>query len=113
MSDESIELPLTPTVFFTLLALADGPKHGYAIMKVAITLSEKRVKMGPGALYTTVQRLVDARLIEEIKGEADEDARRRFYKLTSAGRGLLEREMQRLESLVLTARGLMPRKAGH
>lgn len=107
MSSDAFELPLTPTVFFTLLALADGPKHGYAIMKAAVKLSDERVKMGPGALYTTIQRLVEARLIEETRDDS-EDARRRIYKLTKAGRALLEHELQRLESVVRAARGLMP-----
>jgi DNA-binding PadR family transcriptional regulator len=108
MSAEPFDLPLTPTVFFTMLALADGPKHGYAIMKVAVRLSEGRVKMGPGALYTTIQRLVEARLIEETEGEEGEDARRRLYKLTKSGRSLFEIELERMESVVRAARGLVP-----
>jgi DNA-binding PadR family transcriptional regulator len=108
MNDGAFDLPLTPTVFFTLLALADGPKHGYAIMKSAVKLSEERVKMGPGALYTTIQKLVEARLIEETEGEEGEDPRRRVYRLTKAGRGLLARELERLESVVRAARALVP-----
>jgi DNA-binding PadR family transcriptional regulator len=104
--------PLTPTVFFVLLALADGPKHGYAIMKLSGTLSEGRVRMGPGALYTTIQRLLDAALIEETELEEGEDSRRRVYKLTGLGRSLLAFEVRRLESVLKIARGLKLGPAG-
>ncbi len=97
--------PLTPTVFFLLLALIDGPRHGYAVMKRSAELSEGRVRMGPGALYTTIQRLVDAALIEEVRADA-EDSRRRLYRLTASGKSLLAFEVDRLESVVKTARTL-------
>src|SRR5688572_21007774 len=98
--------PLSPTVFFVLMALAGSPKHGYAIMKLAVKLSEGRVRMGPGALYTTIQRLVEAELIEETEGEEGEDSRRRLYKLTRLGRSLLRFEVDRMESVLKIARGL-------
>jgi DNA-binding PadR family transcriptional regulator len=99
-------VPLTPTIFFLLLALADGPKHGYAIMKLSARLSEGRVRMGPGALYTSIQRLVEAALIEETDPGEGEDSRRRLYKLTKPGRLLVGFEVDRMESVVRTARGL-------
>ena len=80
--------PLTPTVFFILMALADGPKRGYAIMKLSARLSEGRVRMGPGAVYSTIQRLVEAGLIEEAEPEEGEDPRRRVYELSRRGRSL-------------------------
>jgi DNA-binding PadR family transcriptional regulator len=61
--------------------------------------------MGPGALYTTIQRLVDAALIEEVHADA-EDSRRRLYRLTASGKSLLAFEVDRLESVVKTARTL-------
>ena len=97
--------PLTPTVFFLLLALVNGPRHGYAIMKRSAELSEGRVRMGPGALYTTIQRLAEAALIEEVDA-TPEDSRRRLYRLTAAGKSLLAFEVDRLESVVKTARTL-------
>lgn len=97
-------MPLTPTVFFVLLALVEGPTHGYAIMKRSAELSDGRVRMGPGALYTTIQRLVDAGLLEEV--DATTDSRRRLYRLTPDGRSLLAFEVDRLESVVKTARTL-------
>ena len=98
--------PLTPTVFFILMALADGPKHGYAIMKGSATLSEGRVRMGPGALYSTIQRLVEADLIDEAEQSEGEDSRRRVYELTGRGRSLLAFEVRRLESVLKIARSL-------
>lgn len=97
--------PLTPTVFFLLLALVDGPRHGYAIMKRSAELSGGRVRMGPGALYTTIQRLAEAALIEEVEGDI-EDSRRRLYSLTAAGKSLLAFEVDRLDAVVKTARTL-------
>jgi len=109
-------LPLTPAVFFVLFALADGEKHGYAIMRVVATLSEDQVRMGPGTLYTTIQRLLNLLLIEETDGAgsaAEHEARRRYYQLTRTGKLLLEAEIARMESVVRRARRkrLTPRTA--
>jgi DNA-binding PadR family transcriptional regulator len=100
-------LPLTPAVFFILLALADGEKHGYAIMQDVALLSEEKVRMGPGTLYTTIQRLLDLSLIEETRGSgegSDHESRRRYYRLTRTGKKLLGAEVSRMESVVLLAR---------
>src|SRR5438105_13886947 len=83
-------LPLTPAVFFILFALADGEKHGYAIMQQTTKLSEGRFRMGPGTLYTTIQRLLEFSLIEEVSENRDPDSRRRYYRLTRQGRVLLD-----------------------
>ncbi len=69
-------LPLSPAVFFCLFALADGAKHGYAIMQETTTLSGGKFRMGAGTLYSTIQRLVELDLIEEMAA----DDRRRYYK---------------------------------
>jgi len=100
-------LPLTPAVFFVLLALAGGEKHGYAIMQEVTELSARKVRMGPGTLYSTIQRLVDLDLIEETEGSgepSDHESRRRYYRLTGDGRQLLEAEVNRMESVVRVAR---------
>jgi len=100
-------LPLTPAVFFVLLALAGGEKHGYAIMQEVTELSAGKVRMGPGTLYSTIQRLVDLDLIEETEGSgepSDHESRRRYYRLTGDGRQLLEAEVNRMESVVRVAR---------
>ena len=97
-------LPLTPAVFFILLALADGEKHGYAIMKEVAVLSDGQVHMGPGTLYTTIQRLLDLALIVETATSKSEEGRRRYYQLTGAGKTLLETEIGRMQSLLRVAR---------
>jgi DNA-binding PadR family transcriptional regulator len=92
-------LPLTPSVFYTLFALANGDKHGYAIMKTANDLSDGSVRMGPGTLYTTIQRLLSLDLIEEITAEKPPEQlerRRRFYRLTRLGRRVFEEEIRRM-----------------
>jgi DNA-binding PadR family transcriptional regulator len=107
-------LPLTPAVFFILFALADGEKHGYAIMQTVSRISENQFRMGPGTLYTTIQRLLDLDVIEETEGAGDQsehENRRRYYKLTRAGKAVLAADVSRMESVVRLARNkkLLPR----
>lgn len=99
-------LPLTPAVFYVLLSLADSEKHGYAIMQEMASLSGNKFRMGPGTLYTTIQRLLDLGLIDEVQkhGATSEDARRRYYQLTRNGHGVLEAEVDRMESIVRLAK---------
>jgi len=93
-------IPLSPAVFFVLFALVDGDKHGYAIMKEVAILSDRKVRMGPATLYTTIQRLLDLRLIEETSRKTQADARRRYYRLTGTGKKLFEIEIERLDSVI-------------
>ena len=82
-------LPLTLAVFFILFALAEGEKHGYAIMQTVSRISDHQFRMGPGALYTTIQRLLDLGFIEETEiagGRSDHENRRRCYRLTARER---------------------------
>ena len=100
-------MPLTPAVFFILFALASGDKHGYAIMQETVTLSDGKFRMGPGTLYTTIQRLLELSLIEEVPdpGSADKrDTRRRYYRLTRHGRLLLDAEINRMGAVLQLAR---------
>jgi DNA-binding PadR family transcriptional regulator len=99
-------LPLTPAVFYALFSLASGEKHGYAIMQQTTKLSNEQFRMGPGTLYTTLQRLLDLGLIEEVQGSAsvEQDSRRRYYRLMGNGKLLLEAELRRMESAVRLAR---------
>jgi DNA-binding PadR family transcriptional regulator len=100
-------LPLTPAVFFILFGLADGEKHGYAIMQTVSRISANQFRMGPGTLYTTIQRLLDLDLIEETEGaggQSDHEKRRRYYKLTRTGRAVLAADISRMESVVRLAR---------
>jgi len=93
--------PLTPAVFFILFALAAGEKHGYAIMKEVAVLSDNKVHMGPGTLYTTIQRLLEFSLIEET--EAETGTRRRYYRLTRTGRIVLRAELSRMNAVLRLA----------
>ena len=98
-------LPLTPAVFFVLLSLADGDRHGYAIMQESAALSDGKFRMGPGTLYTTLQRLLDLGLIEEVsRAKPEHDSRRRYYHLTGNGRLLAEAELGRMDSVLRLAR---------
>jgi DNA-binding PadR family transcriptional regulator len=95
-------LPLTPAVFAILLALADGEKHGYAIMKEAALPAGGSIVLGPGTLYGTLDRLIRDALVEET-GLTD-DARRRYYRLTSRGHQAFAAETSRLAASLRTAR---------
>jgi DNA-binding PadR family transcriptional regulator len=100
-------IPLTPAVFYVLLALSSGARHGYSIMQETTSLSEGGFKMGPATLYSTIQRLVELDLIAETKGDADADSRRRYYELTGTGRSLLEAEAKRMSSVMKRAARLV------
>src|SRR5271167_1298489 len=95
-------LPLTPAVFAILLALSDGEKHGYAIMKEAALPAGGSIVLGPGTLYGTLDRLIRDALVEET-GLTD-DARRRYYRLTQLGHRVLAAETSRLAASLRTAR---------
>lgn len=106
-------LPLTPAVFHILFALSDGDKHGYAIMQQVAALSGRKFRMGPGTLYTAIQRLLEAAWIEERERKEEADSRRRYYRLTNAGRRALQAEVGRMDSILRLAqkRKLVPRLA--
>jgi DNA-binding PadR family transcriptional regulator len=106
-------LPLTPAVFFVLFALADGEKHGYAVMQQVTVLSDGEFRVGPGTLYTTIQRLLELSLIEEIAKEDEAPNRRRYYRLAPAGKALLRLEFERMDGVLRLARRkrLVPRDA--
>lgn len=96
-------LPLTPAVFHILLALADGERHGYAIMQEVKRDTQGRVRMGPGTLYGTIKRMIALGFIEETEERPDPeicDERRRYYRLTDLGRQTAIAEAHRLSSLV-------------
>ena len=100
-------LSLTPAVFHILLALADGEKHGYAIMQEVEDVTEGKVQMGPGTLYGSIKRMLAAGLIEESDDRPDptlDDERRRYYRQTGLGRKVLRRETERMAELMALAR---------
>jgi DNA-binding PadR family transcriptional regulator len=95
-------LPLTPAVLYVLLSLVENSKHGYAIMQETAEASQGTFKMGPGTLYTTIQKLVSLQLISE-RIRSDPDTRRRYYEITRLGRRLLRTELRRLSAVVRLA----------
>ena len=107
--------PLTPAVFHILLALAGGRLHGYAISKEVHRQSGGEVRMGPGTLYGTLQRLLEQGWVAVSDSPEGVDERRRYYRLSGLGKRALEEEVQRMDGLVRAARSarvkLRPTKA--
>jgi len=99
--DAATLLPLTPAVFHVLLSLADGQKHGYAILKEVEHRTVGAVLLSTGTLYGIVKRLLADGLIRE--SAAGSDDRRRAYRLTAFGRKVALAEAERLRDLVLSA----------
>src|SRR3989442_8711295 len=96
-------LPLPPATFHILLALADGELHGYAIMKGVAARSEGSVRLGPGTLYGSLKRLLEAGLLEEGGEWADPeggDEGRRHYRMTQLGPSVGSAESRPLGPLV-------------
>jgi DNA-binding PadR family transcriptional regulator len=106
-SDSKKTLHLSPAAFHIMLVLADGENHGYAIMKEVAEQTQGRMRLGPGSLYGTIKRMLADGWIEESDERPDpklDDERRRYYRLTSVGRKLVQAEAERLEQLVNVAR---------
>jgi DNA-binding PadR family transcriptional regulator len=97
---------LSRSAFLVLLALADQPRHGLAILDRVHDASQGEVRLGPGTLYGTIQKLVAAGLIRETTTAPDpddHDPRRRYYKLTVKGERALKEEANRMRALVRAA----------
>lgn len=98
-------LPLSPAELHILLSLAGEDLHGYAIMQEVARQSEGKYKLGPGTLYDNLQKLMRREWVQELgHRRADDDPRRRYYRLTSVGRGVLAAETARLADVVREAR---------
>ncbi len=119
-------LPLSPAELHILLALAPEDLHGYGIMQEVARQSQGQYKLGPGTLYDNLKKLMNHRLVEESAktASADDDrdtrdSRRRYYRLSNVGRGVLAAEVERLEQVLREARthlramkpALKPRRA--
>jgi DNA-binding PadR family transcriptional regulator len=93
-------LPLTPAMFHVLLALADGEKHGYAILKEVARRTDDKVRLSAGTLYGNLSRLESGGLIVESDQRPEvglDDERRRYYRLTELGRGVAVAEAERMQ----------------
>jgi DNA-binding PadR family transcriptional regulator len=113
--DPAAFLPLTPAMFHVLLAIADGDRHGYAIIKDVSVRTAGAVELGTGTLYGIVKRLLaDGLAVESLRRPpADsDDERRRYYRLTPFGRKVLAAETARLESMVTAARATRALRKG-
>lgn len=103
---------LTRPMQLILLAMLGGDRHGYGIMVQIEALTDGAVRVGPATLYASIKKLLDAGLIEE-SGERPEseldDERRRYYRLTGAGRAVVAVETRRMQKLVRYASPLLRR----
>ena len=113
MSDTDPVPALPDLVFHVLLALGQGPSHGYAIGKDVEAQSGGRLDPTTGALYQVLRRLTEDNLVTPVDGPGDVDARRKYFALTKAGRRAAAQEAERLAALVRAARQrkLYPQKA--
>lgn len=114
-TDYSPFLPLSPATLHILLSLASEDRHGYGIMQEVARQSEGRYKLGPGTLYDNLQKLMVNGMVRETEspvvaasdagkgGGKKDDPRRRYYRLTPQGRGVLTAEIARLEGVVREA----------
>lgn len=99
--------PLPSAAFHILLALAGEELHGYAIMRQVKEQTGGRVRLGPGTLYGSIQTLLEEKLIEEVERRDDAgsgDERRRYYRLTAAGRKVARSEAERMADVLRAAR---------
>lgn len=100
-------LPLNPPVFHILMSLARGERHGYAMMQEVAEDTLGTIKLGPGTLYYSLQKMLERELIAEADEREDPAAggeRRRYYRITDFGRRVAEAESERLQRAVDLAR---------
>ena len=115
-TDAESLLPLPPASFHILVALADDDRHGYGIIKDVASRSGGAVRLSPGTLYRSVERMLEQGLIREIASKPAkdmDDERRRYYRLTPFGRAVAMAEARRLAQMLALARpsGIAPRRA--
>lgn len=98
-------LPLSAATFYILLALSDEDRHGYRIMQEVARQSQGKYKLGPGTFYDNLEKLIDHGLVKEVtRKSANDDPRRRYYRMTGLGRELFLAEVARLESVLREAK---------
>jgi DNA-binding PadR family transcriptional regulator len=109
LPDIDARLPLQPAEFHILLALSAGESHGYGIIQDVAARTSGALRLSPGTLYRTIQRLLEDGLIEEPRRSAgaNDDPRRRYYRVTRRGAAVVRAETSRLTELVRLARGVL------
>jgi DNA-binding PadR family transcriptional regulator len=115
-TDAESLLPLPPATFHILVALADDDRHGYAVIKDVAARTDGALRLSPGTLYRSIDRMVQQGLIRETSSRPArdmDDQRRRYYRITPFGREVAMAESRRLAQMLELARkrGLAPRKA--
>jgi DNA-binding PadR family transcriptional regulator len=116
MATHTSNSPLTPAVLHILLALSTTERHGYGIMKQVEADSQGKVNMGPGTLYGSIGRMIEAGLIHESDKKIDpqmDDERRVYYKITGLGQKALAAELERYRSVVAIAKKLSVNTFSH
>ena len=105
--------PLKPAVLHILLALTRGDLHGLGIADEALAASGGAVRLGPGTLYRSLDEMSGRGLVEKVASSPEDDPRRKYYRITDAGRELLQADVARLAKLVRYARDrdLLPERA--
>jgi DNA-binding PadR family transcriptional regulator len=108
-------LPLPSAAFHILVALAEGDLHGYAVIKEVLVRTGGKLRLSPGTLYRSMDRMVDQGLIREVSARPAkdmDDERRRYYRITPLGRDVARAEAARLAGMLALARasGLAPRR---
>src|ERR1700683_457932 len=98
-------LPLSPASFYILLALSGEDRHGYGIMQEVARQSEGRYKLGPGTFYDNLEKLIDHGAVKGVpRVSANDDPRRRYYRMTAFGRNLFVADVSRLDGLLREAK---------
>lgn len=98
--------PLSPVVFHILLSLGHGERHGYALKREILERTGGKLKLGPGVLYGSINKMLEQELIEESDDRPDphlDDERRRYYRLTTLGRKVAQAEAARMRELAQMA----------
>jgi DNA-binding PadR family transcriptional regulator len=117
MTDIDALLPLPPATFHILLALAEGDRHGYGIIQDVEARTDGELRLSAGTLYRSIQRMLEQGLVMETRerpAPAEDDERRRYYRITAFGTAVAKAEARRLSQLVRMARaaGFAPGRAG-
>ncbi|HZS55791.1 MAG TPA: PadR family transcriptional regulator [Bryobacteraceae bacterium] len=102
MTSADTLLPLSPAIFHILLSLGEGERHGYALKREIAKRTNGKLKLGPGVLYGSINRMSELGLIEESAERPDphlDDERRRYYRITSFGRQVAQAEAARMREL--------------